>query len=627
MDNIVRVNIELEDGTQVQPFHSIRIDQSIANHAYFELRCPMRTFEEDNEPLINKTLDLFGKTIKVVFKIGRDNESTEYFFKALITEISVDKFQGLGGDLLIKGYSPTIILEEGHSYATFMGKTISQSVSEILREVPSNIMGKKVDLDDDKNMGYRVQYKESSFTFLKKIAKVYSQWLYYDGRDLYFGKASDMNPIKLLFGVDISNLKFDLKLIPSHFEFINYNTTSDTVFTSDSSQARDESIDTLSEKVRSASTNTYTKKVREMVSFRPTSQGVLDDVVSIAKKRLDGRYQVISGSTSNPNIKLGTLIEIEGPNRANPQQRDSYGKYRVTALHQEVKGGGNYSCTFEAISAYVLTPPNDVYMDYGLCDDQFAVVKDIEDPDKQGRVRVQFNWQSGDDMSPFLDCSQVYAGKGRGFYFVPEVDDIVICGFLNNNPNMPYVKGSVYRKEQTIPADEVEKDNSRKMIRLNKHMMIELNEKTTIDGKTTPILAMASVDDHGVKKNFVVIGQDGETGVKIKSKEHTIYIEGDKIKIQSHGDMQIIADGDIAFNAGGGIKMKSQKGPISMDPGTQDIKISGMNIELKASASFKAEGTATAEMKGAQTTVKGDAMLDLNGGAMAQLQGGIVKIN
>ena len=627
MDNIVRVNIELEDGTVVQPFHGIKLTHAIAKHSYFELRCPMNTFEEANEPLMNRTMDLFGKVIKVVFRTGRENTDTDYFFKGIITEIAVDKFQGLGGDILIKGYSPTIILEEGSSYATFENKTISQCVEDILKDIPSNLMGKTVDLDDDKNMGYRVQYKESSFQFLKKIAKTYSLWMYYDGKDLFYGKANDTNPIKLMFGIDISNLKFDLKLLPSNFEYINYNTSSDQVLTSSSSNAQDESLDSFSEHVRRDSANTYTKKIREMVAFRPESQAALDEVVTTVKKRMDGRYQTISGATSNPNIRLGTLIEIEGPNRANPSNRDSYGKYRITAIEQEVRGGGNYSCKFEAISAYVLTPPNDVYTGYGLCEDQFAKVMDNEDPQKQGRIRVQFAWQNGDIMSPWLDCSQVYAGKGRGFYFVPEKDDIVICGFINNNPNLPYVKGSVYRKEHTIPEEEVDKDNKRKMIRMNEHFYIELNENTTIDGKNTAALGISSVDDQGNKKNFMVIGQDSDTGVKIKSKEHTIIIEGNKIKITSHGDLQLIADGDISFKAGGGIKLASEKGPISLDSGKQDLKVSSLNIEMKASVGFKAEGTVSAEMKALNTTVKADAMLDLNASGIAQLKGTLVKIN
>jgi len=50
-----------------------------------------------------------------------------------------------------------------------------------------------------------------------------------------------------------------------------------------------------------------------------------------------------------------------------------------------------------------------------------------------------------------------------------------------------------------------------------------------------------------------------------------------------------------------------------------DVKIEGVNVEVSASAGFKAGASGTAEMKGASTTVQGSASLTLSGG--------LVKIN
>ena len=66
-----------------------------------------------------------------------------------------------------------------------------------------------------------------------------------------------------------------------------------------------------------------------------------------------------------------------------------------------------------------------------------------------------------------------------------------------------------------------------------------------------------------------------------------------------------------------GIAIESIKDVIIKATG--DVKIDGMNINVKASVAFNAEGTATAELSGANTTVKGSAA--------AIIQGGMVQIN
>jgi uncharacterized protein involved in type VI secretion and phage assembly len=42
---------------------------------------------------------------------------------------------------------------------------------------------------------------------------------------------------------------------------------------------------------------------------------------------------------------------------------------------------------------------------------EFATVKDNKDPEKMGRVKVQHIWQTGDEMTHWLDASQLYAGE------------------------------------------------------------------------------------------------------------------------------------------------------------------------------------------------------------------------
>src|ERR1019366_2207289 len=131
----------------------------------------LNSIESGSEPLINQSKSLFGKLLKVGFDTDGNNQSVQYFFKGIITQLSVDKFQGIGGNLVIKGFSPTILLEEGRKYGTFCDITISECVRRVMQDIPSNLMEANCDPQTDGNLGYRIQYKQSSFAYLQELAK------------------------------------------------------------------------------------------------------------------------------------------------------------------------------------------------------------------------------------------------------------------------------------------------------------------------------------------------------------------------------------------------------------------------------------------------------------------------
>jgi hypothetical protein len=111
-DNIVRVSIELENmGKQISPFISMMVRQGMGSHHYFEVSCPMRVFEADDEALLNATKDAIGDILKIGYTTASQSQ-TVYFFKGIVTDIGVSKYQGLGGDIILKGYSTTVLLDD-----------------------------------------------------------------------------------------------------------------------------------------------------------------------------------------------------------------------------------------------------------------------------------------------------------------------------------------------------------------------------------------------------------------------------------------------------------------------------------------------------------------------------------
>lgn len=617
MGNFVRAKVEFEDGTELKNFYQLTIHQHVEEHHTFTLECSLNAIESGTEPLINQSKSLFGKLIKVGFSDNSDNQSVQYFFKGIITQLSVDKFQGIGGNLVIKGYSPTILLEEGRKYATFKNKTISESVRLIMQDIPSNLLEASVDLENDSNVGYRIQYKESSFQYLQRLANSYAQWLYYDGTKLYFGKRKNDQQFDLKFGTDISRLQLDYKVVPSRFQLLNYITETDTILSGDSVNAQTPKLDDLSELLQTKSEQVFGKNKQISSAIHITQQGDMDNLVKRLKTHLGSQYLTLKGSCTDPNIKIGSVIKITGPNRADPSQNDDYGKYRIIDLLQTIEGGGGYKCQFEAISSEAPTPPTSIDPHYMPVEDEFATVKDNKDPNQMGRIQVQHIWQTGDETTDWLETTQAFAGSDRGFYFVPEIDDKVIVGFINGNPSLPYVKGSVYRKDHK-PGNLYEDDNTRKAIALSANMFIMLDAKYKLKDKETEIISISSADSSG-HPNYVLVTKDSEYGVAIHSANHKILISADTIQIESTSSMNIKADGDLNISSGG---------KLTLDAGQADVEIKGMNVKIEAAQKFSAEAKMEVKIDSAvKSTLSSSAQVEVKGGAMVEVTGAIIKLN
>ncbi len=80
-----------------------------------------------------------------------------------------------------------------------------------------------------------------------------------------------------------------------------------------------------------------------------------------------------------------------------------------------------------------------------------GVVTNNKDPLNQGRVKVRFPWMDDQIESNWARLATLYAGKGRGSYFVPEVGDEVLLTFELGDMNSPFVIGSLWNGKDPLP--------------------------------------------------------------------------------------------------------------------------------------------------------------------------------
>lgn len=219
-----------------------------------------------------------------------------------------------------------------------------------------------------------------------------------------------------------------------------------------------------------------------------------------------------------------------------------------------------------------------------------VVIKLDGDPLDAQRIQIKLPVMQAATEGVWARLIQGYASNGFGAFFVPEINDEVIVGYLNDDPCHPVILGAVYSGKNK-PAYTIEAANDTKAIVTRAKHVIEFNEKDKIITVTTP------------GKNKVVIDDSTKSILIQDQNNNSIKLSPDGIACDSPKDITLNAKGSIKMTAVGNIEMTSQ---------SADIKAGALNINCEAQVGFVGKGAASAELSAAgQTTVKG-AMVMIN---------------
>lgn len=604
-------NVDIQvKGQKISPFSSLTINQQFNEHHYFELTFNNDVIEERFSVLINKSKDFLGEEITITFSSKSDSGYPDNTFKGTITEISIDNDRGAESCLIFKGYSPTILMDGGEHNASFSNKNLSQIVKTAISGIPGNVLSSAISPAFKGTIPFVVQYRESNYNFARRLAAEYGEWFFYDGIHFNFGKPSGGATMKLNYPNDIKLLQLNLKVAPMNFENTAYYSKDDTKFTSPSSGQSVSGLDTFGTHVQSTSDKLFSK-ANNALSLRPVQKkNELDDLVGFQKSSLASGMVVVSGSSESPYLKPGTVLTISATKMNN--SNEDFGKYIITSVVHSSDGLGNYSNTFEAIPSSLKVMPNP-HFQKPIAEPQLAVVKSTDDPDHLGKVQVQLLWQKDSDTTPFIRVMMPHAGmrdgskKNRGLFFTPEVDDYVIVGFKQNDPDQPFVMGSVPHGKAINTS--MNSDNDAKAIRTRSGNTIYFYDKENSKEQEIRI----ETDE----KNYISIKvPNGKGAIQIYST--------DTIELKSETSVNITSK-DITIKASNNLDLEAQQN-ITIKAG-QKLSMSGMQIAAEGSQSFEAKGMQV-KIEGSTTTaVKGSVQLDLEGGVTTTLKGGIVQIN
>ena len=573
------------DGNPLHSFLQVMLKQVINDHHYFEISLDIEVGETYATHSLEQAKNWLGK--KVVIQMGENT------FVGIATHVSLHRADGNHGCLLLTGYSNTFLLESDQTCASWLDKTLANIVSEICEKAGVTA---QVSPEYTEKIEYECQYRESNFDFIRRLARQYHEWLYYDGKQLIFGKPAVPAGIPLMYGRNLQSLDISIQTIARPLAGQSYHSPDGQKYESTSPDAP-KGLGNLGHAAFQASIGLFKSPANQSAEPRISNKGELDSYFQKKQQSDTAASHYITSESDCYSLTVGSVVDIQTAiqieNFSFAEQ--TLGSYIITEITHIIGSGNSYYNTFTALSATVPSLPAPE-VPLPVAQTQQAVVVSNDDPKKQGRVQVKMNWQSGDMKTSWIRVMTPDAGMSdkvstnRGFVFIPEKDDIVLVGFRHDDPNRPFVMGSLFNGNTGTGGDS---GNKKKSLTTRSGCTI------TIDDDAGSILI---TDPSGSK---VLLG--GDKTITIDSEEK-ITLHSKVIEI--HADEKIDANGKTEAS------MTSDK--IKID-GTTETAIKSSTVIKENAPTIEAEGKQSVAIKG--------TMIDVDGKTMTNVKGGILNLN
>ncbi len=176
-----------------------------------------------------------------------------------------------------------------------------------------------------------------------------------------------------------------------------------------------------------------------------------------------------------------------------------------------------------------------------------GIVTNNKDPDDLGRVKVKFPWLSDSDESNWARVISPMAGKERGLFFLPEVDDEVLVAFEFGDINMPYIIGSLWNGKDKPPQTNSDGKNNMRIIKSRSGHLIKLDDT---DGAEKIEIIDKS------EKNKIVIDAKNEKISIISNKDISISAPNGKVTIEAN-DIEAKSNASTKIEASAGMDLKA----------------------------------------------------------------------
>jgi Rhs element Vgr protein len=529
MARAVETKLEI-DGREVRSFISLKLSQGIYAHHEFRLECFAEALGKDLHSVFNESADLIGASIHI--QVTPVQEQLSLTFSGVITEVAVGSENGHPGIVVISGASATILLDQGPQSKSWMRESVNSMVKDVLKQYYADWLQYKIDPAYKETIYYEVQYNETAWQFITRLAGRFGEWLFYDGQKLVLGTPKD-TVINLTYGIHLSRFVQGVELRAGKLQVKMHN------------YVKNEVIESVIENIAgyTGHEDVGAKALAKGEEMFGTQTKCWYPHMLKEKKHLDAAMSLRAAIQNSDIVRMTGCSDLPGlgpGDRINIKKEEMASDYRIISIEHCWDGTGNYTNEFVAIPASVKkAPAKPVKAPY--CATQGAIVVDNYDKANLGRVQVRFHWMSEKEISPFIRMVSPYTGEGNGLYMKPEVGAEVWVAFADGNATLPYIIGVVNNGSATALYEK--KGNHIKAIQTRSGIKIIMNDENG---------SVLIADKNGNKLEL-----DGEGVIRIDAKEVLELASGEsKIAMNRDGTIKIIGK-EVEIDTAGAVKMIS----------------------------------------------------------------------
>ncbi|CAM3749659.1 type VI secretion system tip protein VgrG [Flavobacterium gelidilacus] len=570
-------------GETLTRFSKLVIQQKVHTHHTFSVLQPLP--KEFVSQAIDKAQSYIGEPIKIEITPTSLSTTSPFIFNGIITEAQMIRTSGAAGGIIINGYSPTIVMEG-------TPKTVSytdQSLSDVVKQITSNYGQKElqptVKVNHDSSMPYTVQYRESDFGFVARLAQKKGQWFYYNGEELVFGQPTSKN-FTLEYGRSLHSFNIEMRTKPLGLEYLGYESSS-----AETQKANTSEINYQPEgyaKVAFERSKKLFPDNATMLYTHPIEEGsarthLVDRVTTQLQSRA-ADLVTAKGDSDETGLRIGDVVSIQEPafsltgNLIDGLQEQNFGSYIITDITHVCEESGSYHNSFQAVPEDVMAPPYGNVHSHPNADTQTAIVTDNNDPAGLGRVQVKFAWQ--EDNTPWIRMTNPHAGSGKGMYFIPEIGEEVLVAFEAGNAEKPFVLGTMYNGNES--SSYATSGNDKKVIQSRSGTKIIMNDAEGSifiedpSGNTWMMDGQGNISVNAPKNMSISVGENLD--ISVGNNMTT--------SIQNNNDTSVGANNTLSITELHRLSAKTYNQNIDEN---KTVKIAGDLTETTATTTHKAE--------------------------------------
>ena len=227
-----------------------------------------------------------------------------------------------------------------------------------------------------------------------------------------------------------------------------------------------------------------------------------------------------------------------------------------------------------------------------------ATVKDIKDEQNLNRVKCLPIGAKNDEMTDWCYVMTPMSGPERGLFLFPQVDDLVVLGYLENDPHRPIVLGGFWTADSKPPVAVSDGKAQDYCLKTPKKVALELHDednkqKITV---TMPSGTVLEIDDD--QKTVTTKNKGGDTSLVMKMEAGEVELKAQKKLTLSVGNASIILEqnGNVTIKGTGGDISIEGKGFTGKAQGPMSLE--GVNVDVKATMDLNLTATKMASVKG-----------------------------